>query len=162
MKCLANVTVWWGFLVLFIGFVLTHTLLPVHTMFEYTNAVILSLVCGIVVATHKETLEAIRAPVRTLSPGQTLIVGMYTASVGSVLIFSGLWLRRVFPDVDFLFNGWPFALGRWLFTGGAILVLAAMASRDNVIGRRSYAIAGALVALGVAAAAVVISWTAHP
>jgi hypothetical protein len=160
---LKSSTFWFGFIWCAI-FLPIAFLLPRQALYELLNAIVFSCGSGIVWAYRKQIITILKCPLRDLSGGQLLQLGIFGGWGATASIFFVLWYWRLHDKnidvVDSLGN----AASRWLLILAAMSHLSASgAIRDNDndqsrIPPNSYLRTGTYVALGILLGALTIGF----
>jgi hypothetical protein len=155
----------WGCLSTCLAFWLVAPFLPVDYVFILVNAMSLAVAIGIVVAYLPRTIEALVGPVRSLSGGDLLIIGIDIAWASNAAANMWAWAYRGLgkPDmmVDSMWRAWIV----WILFLAGFLHLVARGAVHGHIPSGNWIRAGAWIGTGLTLAGLVITYlrlNAHP
>jgi hypothetical protein len=151
----------WTAFTLWAAFLPIIWLAPARELFEVLNALIIAVSCGILFGFVRAARDIIPTRPSDLRGSDALILGIITVMAGLVIIFANLWVWRIFggppAEPPAIINHWTGAFGRWMVvTGGAMLLVASGAIQGR-IPPASYMRTGGWIALGIAAAGIMMT-----
>jgi hypothetical protein len=150
----SNIQVWVGLVVVVGSYFPARALVDVPTLFEQTDAVLVSVCGAMAIAYAPDTWKALRLPVRRLAIGELMVIGIFVTCVATVGVFGGLWAWRVLGQPRWLVDDWGPGLARWTLAAGLGCALAVQWTRGGYVTLSAWARTWTLVAIAAVIAGV--------
>lgn len=149
-RLMTNATLWLILAVALLGFIPFAMFMERQNLFEFMNLLLVAIAAGTAVGFQPAAFHALKAPVRSLTAGQVLVVSLVLASLAMIVIFTGQWFWRYYSKLDTIGDHIILAFSRWFLLISWIMALLASGSDAGPLPSSTYKRAGLFVFIAIA------------